>query len=398
MMAGGARRRVEKPMRAISVVPLLTACLLGACASAPPVAEPPKALYVGHSFAPPTEAITTDDVFTVSDAMKRYLTTDIGDQLRVKGAQAGLIEALYRKPQLKLEYDAARTKTAAESFKDRSGNCLSLVIMTAAFAHQLGLSVVYQSAYLDQTWSRSGDLLLAAGHVNVTVGRRIMDAGSSRDLSPTTIDFLPPEELARMRVHEVREATILAMYANNRAAEALTKGKIDDAYAWAVLALRNDPSFFGAYNTLGVVYLHHGDTDSAADVFAFVLAHEPRNTRALANLAETDERLGRNTEAAALRVRLAEEESIAPFHFFDLGIDAMRRADYVAARDYFTREVARDEDYHEFHFWLGVADYHLGDVTQAKKQLELAAENSLTRGQHDLYAAKLDWLRGHRSQ
>lgn len=384
-------------MRATCVLPVLAACLVG-CASSPPVAEIPKVLYADAAFGPPTESIRTDDVLAVSDAMKRYLTVDISDQLRVKGAQTGLMEALYRRPQLKLEYDAARTKTAAEAFADRSGNCLSLVIMTAALAHQLGLSVVYQSAYLDQTWSRNGDLLLAAGHVNVTLGRRIMDAGSSRDLSPTTVDFLPPGELARMRVHEVSEATILAMYANNRAAEALARGKIDDAYAWAVHALHKDPSFFGASNTLGVVYLHHGDMARAAEAFTFVLAHQPRNTRALANLAETDERLGRTAEAAALRVRLAEVESVAPFHFFDLGIDAMRRSDFLAARDYFKREVARDEDYHEFHFWLGVADYQLGDVAQAKEQLELAAENSLTRGQHDLYAAKLDWLRAHRSQ
>ncbi len=100
--------------------------------------------------------------------MKRYLAVEIADQLRVKGPQAGLIEALYEKAQLKLEYDATRTKTAAETFATRSGNCLSLVLMTAALAHQLDLPVVYQSAYLDPTWSRSGDLLFASGHVNVT--------------------------------------------------------------------------------------------------------------------------------------------------------------------------------------------------------------------------------------
>ena len=385
-------------MRAASVLSVLAACLVSACASAPPIVEPPKALLADRLFGPPSEAVTTDDVFTVSDAMKRYLAIDIAAQLRIKGPQAGLIEALYQKPQLKLEYDAARTKTAAEAFETRSGNCLSLVIMTAAFAHELGLSVVYQSAYLDQTWSRTGDLLLASGHVNVTVGRRMMDARTARDLSPLTIDFLPPEELSGMRTREISEATVLAMYASNRAAEALAQGKIDDAYAWTVDAMRRDPSFLGAYNTLGVVYLRHGNTADAAQVFDFVLAREPKNTQALANLAETDDRLGRNAEAAALRVRLAAIETDPPFHFFNLGLDAMRRADYIAARDYFSREVERADYYHEFHFWLGVADWRLGDVAQAKKQLELAIDNSTTRGQHDLYASKLEWLQAHHQQ
>jgi hypothetical protein len=50
------------------------------------------------------------------------------------------------------------------------------------------------------------------------------------------------------------------------------------------------------------------------------------------------------------------------------------------------------------HFWLGLADWHLGDLVQARRQLELAIDNSTTRGQHDLYAAKLEWLQAHRQQ
>ena len=138
-------------MRASSVLPLLAACLISACASAPKIAQAPAELIAGPQFGPPADRITTDDVFLASPEMKRYLAVEIADQLRVKGPQAGLMKALYEKAQLKLEYDATRTKTAAETFATRSGNCLSLVLMTAALAHQLDLPVVYQSAYLDPT-------------------------------------------------------------------------------------------------------------------------------------------------------------------------------------------------------------------------------------------------------
>ena len=93
--------------------PVLLACWLSACASAPTVVESPDPLLADRLFGPPTERISTDDVFTVSDAMRRYLQVDIAQQLRIKGTQKGLIEALYRQSQLKLEYDAAMTKTAA---------------------------------------------------------------------------------------------------------------------------------------------------------------------------------------------------------------------------------------------------------------------------------------------
>jgi tetratricopeptide (TPR) repeat protein len=385
----------DTPMRLSSIL-LLAAALLAACAgSAPPPAHP-ESLFVDRLFGPPSEPIRTDDLFAMSDAMRRYLAVDIADQLRVEGPQAGLMEALQKQAQLKLEYDAARTKNAAAAFAARTGNCLSLVIMTAAFAKELRLPISYHSAYLEDSWSRTGDLLISSGHVNITVGRRLFDANTHRDLSPITIDFLPPEEISGLRTRDIGEATVIAMYANNRAAEALTDARLDDAYAWAAESVRRDPSFTGAYNTLGVVYLRHGDLAEAARTFERVLAGTPNDTRVLANLAETYGRQGRKAEAAATRQRLAALEPFPPFHFFNLGMEAMRHEDYRAARELFAREVARSDAYHEFHFWLGVADWRLGDEGAARRHLALAIDNSLTRSQHDLYAAKLAWLQAHR--
>lgn len=377
-------------MRTLSI--LFAVLLLSACASAPTPPPSPAPLLDDHLFGPPSERVSTDEVLKVTDAMRRYLAVDIADQLRTKGAQMGLIDALYRRAQLKLEYDAAATKTASEAFDARSGNCLSLVLMTAALAHELQLSVRYQSAYMEEAWSRDGNLLFASGHVNITIGRRMLDAGTMRDISPWTIDFLPADEIRTLRVRDLDEKTVLAMYANNRAAEALARGKLDDAYAWSVEAMRKDPLFMNSYNTLGVVYMRHGDAAHAERVFSYVLEREPKNTRALANIAETYGRLGRAGDAEAARTRLAAIEAVPPFHFFNLGLDAAKQSDWRTARDFFAREVARADYYHEFHFWLGLADWNLGDVAQAKKHLQLAMDNSTTRGQHDLYAAKLAWL------
>ncbi len=374
---------------------LSAAALLAACAHMPtPLAEP-QSLLADRLFKAPTELIRTDDVFDMSPAMRRYLDVDIADALRIDGKQVGLLEALRARAKLKLEYDAAHTKNAADTFADRTGNCLSLVIMSAAFAKALELPVSYRSAYLEESWSRSGNLLVASGHVNITVGRRLFDARTQHDLSPITIDFLPPEAISGMRSREIDEATIVAMYANNRAAEALADGRLDDAYAWSAESVRRDPSFSGAFNTLGVVYLRHGDLAEAARVFERVLASEPKDTRVLANLAETYARQGRTVEEQSLRARLVALEPYPPFHFFNLGIEAMGRGDYRAARELFAREVARSDSYHEFHFWLGVADWRLGDEAAARRHLALAVDNSVTRGQHDLYAAKLAWLQAH---
>ena len=130
------------------------------------------------------------------------------------------------------------------------------------------------------------------------------------------------------------------MYMNNRAAEALARERLDDAYWWAREAVVQNPAFNSSYITLGVVYLRHGELQQADRVFAQVLERQPANTQALANRASLLEKMGRVDEANALKVKLASIEPYPPFHFFDLGREAMQRGDFKTARDLFAREVA----------------------------------------------------------
>ena len=86
-----------------------------------------------------------------------------------------------------------------------------------------------------------------------------------------------------------------------------------------------------------------------------------------------------------------------PFSWYIRGMDAMRSGDFRAAKAAFAREVARAPDFHEFHFWLAYAQLALGETDAARAELELALENSTSRRDHDVYAAKLAKLKGGQS-
>jgi tetratricopeptide (TPR) repeat protein len=369
--------------RAIAIL-----CLLAGCAEVP--VESPGGLFRDELFAAPSQPVSVAEVFALSEPMREFMERELS--VHYKGKRQALIDAVSQ-GQLKLEYDSVRTRNAAEAFEAKAGNCLSLVIMTSAFAKALGLDVQYNSANFGDLWSRSGNIFFLNGHVNVTLGKRYSDPRTLYDAAELmTIDFLPGQDLRGLRTTPIDEPTILAMYLNNRAAEALLRGRLDDAYWFARQAIGRSPEFTGAYNTLGVVYLRRGEPAMGERVFRRVLEREPQNTRAWANLALTLERLGRGTEAAAADRQLARIERHAPFHFFHLGIAAMEAGDFKAAREAFAKEVRRAPEYHEFHFWLGVAELRLGNVDAARRELALAREHSTTRRDHDLYAAKLDRL------
>jgi Tfp pilus assembly protein PilF len=375
---------------------LLTVLFLVACAT-PPQRPLNPGLFNDTLFNPPSQLIDTAEVFRLSDAMRQYMATNLSTAVRRYGVQQGLIHVLYRSDELKLGYDASRTRNAAETFAARRGNCLSLVIMTAAIAKELGLTVDYRSADIEQTWHRRGDLVFASGHVNLTLGRRLIDHHQRGGFNELTIDFLPADELRGLRTVSVSEATVLAMYMNNRAAEALARDELDDAYAWVREALRNDPGFANAYNTLGVVYQRHGNPALAAGALREALARNPDHPPVMANLARALELTGQAGDAAALRERLAKLQPFPPYYFFDLGQQAMQRGDYQAARDWFAKEVARADSSAEFHYWLGLAHYKLGHLDAAQSQLDMAARNGQTPEDRALYAAKLTWLKHARA-
>ena len=372
---------------------LLSLCaLLAACAAPRQLAQPPEALFDDSLFAAPSERVGADEIFRVSDAMRRYLQDpQIEAQLRRKGPQRGLLEALYTSGELKLDYDASTTRNAAQAFDARAGNCMSLVVMTAAFAKEMGLTVRYQSAYLEETVSRRSNLLLRSGHVNVTLGHRLADPRFPVQ-ETTMVDFLPPDEIRGLRTREIGEQTVVAMYMNNRAVEALVAGRIDDAYAWSREAVRQDPQFLGSLNTLGVVYLRRDALAQATKVFSHVLDRDAENLTALANLAGAYARQGRADDSLAIQLRLTKLEPQPPLHDFNLGLAAMKKQDYRTARDLFAREVARAEDSAEFHFWLGLANYGLGNLESARRHVARALEASNGGQDRDLYSAKLEWI------
>jgi tetratricopeptide (TPR) repeat protein len=316
--------------------PLLAAFLAAGCATTAP---PPSvvALFDDAAFARASEPIDPGDVFAVSDAMRRFVSEEIAPRAREKGARRALFDALYSASQLRLDYDSGITRNAAQAFADRSGNCLSLVIMTAALAREMGLDVRFQKVVGEEAWTRQGEMHVANGHVNVALVRDRNDLNAHADERQLlTIDFVPPKEKALPRkLWALTETTVTAMYFNNRAVETLAAGKVDDAYWWARAAIQHDAAYLIAYNTLGVVYKKKGDFARAERVLQELLAREPRNLNAMTNLVLVYKDLGRERDAQALRERIAALQPTPPFHWFDLGMEAMQAGDFRTAKAMF---------------------------------------------------------------
>jgi tetratricopeptide (TPR) repeat protein len=377
--------------------PVLCALMLASCATVTAPMPPADDLFNDALFKPASERIDPASALAMSPAMLQYLDTRFLHRIRPPDRRRQLVDTLYR-GDLKLEYDAAQTRTAAQAFEARSGNCLALVMMTAAFAKELGLTVHFQVAVGEESWDRANDLYIAIGHVNLVLEDNVPLSGFKFLQAPLVVDFLPSRDAELLKTRQVGEATVIAMYLNNRAVEALTQGQIDDAYWWSREAIRIDPELLGAYVTLGVVYRLRHRPELSEQVLQRVAAREPDNLYAMSNRVLALRDLGRPADAEVLAQRLAALDPHPPFSYFREGMTALNAGRTDDARRLFAKEVARAPYHHEFEYWLAVSYMELNDADRATIHLKRAMEVSTTRKDHDLYAGKLDRLKALRAR
>ena len=371
--------------------------LCAGCATQHVALQDPHALFDDEAFAERSVA-TPEDVFAVSDDMRQYLGRHITSRQSWHDKALTLTRALHGETELKLAYDASRTRTAAEAFADREGNCLSLVVMTGALAREMDLDVRYYRVLMEDVWTRDGDLLLANQHVNLSLSSRIVNRRPGEGEFSLAVDFLPPEDLFRQVRSEIDQNTVVAMFNNNRAAEHLVAREFDDAYWSARAAVLADPGFVPAYNTLGVIYMRHGQLPEAERAFAYARTMEPENPQILSNLVLVYRDEGRSEIADRLAEQLRRIEPVPPYHYYLLALDAIRSGDYPKAHRLLERELKRGPYNHEVDFALAAVSAALGDVKEARRYLVMARDNSTTQRSRELYTAKLEGLRTVRVQ
>jgi tetratricopeptide (TPR) repeat protein len=374
---------------------VLLAWLLTACQSVAPLPAV-NDMFRDAWFSPPTVRINPQDALAATDEMREYARSkmtqltghvDLADRRRV------LIDTMYRKGGLRLDYDSSETRTASEAFKARTGNCLSLVLLTSAMAKELRLPVRYQSVVGVADWSQADNLFVSIGHVNLVMDQVPSEIEwKSWSAAPLVVDFLPPDQASVLETHLIEEETVLAMYLNNRAVESLIKGQTDNAYWWARAALLEDPSFISTYVTFGVIYrtVHH--PEMANFVLERASSREPDNTTILSDRILVLRDMGKVQEAKALSSRLAALDPHPPMSYYNQAQAEMNAGHFESARRLYEKEIARDPFHHEFEFGLARVYFNLNDMKQAAIHLKRAMDISTSKEAHNLYASKLEHL------
>jgi hypothetical protein len=124
-----------------------------------------------------------------------------------------------------------------------TGNCLSLAILTKAYASLVGLEVEYRKVNSAPVYSRESDMISMSSHLqtHVFAPTQPNNRKSTFFFSKIIIDYFPSSRNSIGGV--VEDVDFVSMYYHNSAAKALIAGDFDQAYslitAWQPFYIKN---------------------------------------------------------------------------------------------------------------------------------------------------------------
>src|SRR5690606_35285818 len=120
------------------------------------------------------------------------------------------------------------------------------------------------------------------------------------------VDFDPQVMSARLPSRTVSKQRVLAMFYNNKAADALVHHNAKQAYAYSRAALLKDPSLAEAWVNLGVLYRQNGLLEAAEQSYQRAIQLEGSRS-AQENLAVIYNMTGRQAQAQQIIQALEEQ-------------------------------------------------------------------------------------------
>lgn len=379
------------------VVPFIALILLSACTTtafdySTQTSEQSSNPFKDHLFPTYQRYIveTGEEVFALSNDALDYVNNNINIHQDPSERIDVLVDDLFTQHDLKLLYVSDANTTAANTFKTKSANCLSMSIMAYSLARAANLEVQFQEVKIPEYWTNREGFSLLNGHINLRMAPPLLGNVIYFNRSGITVDFDPLSAKGRFSNVSITKSKVLAMYYNNKGADAFLRGDYDEAYAYFKASATTSPTFDDVWVNLGYLYKVQGDLKAAQETYGRALALNDNNYTGWENLAILLEGVGKKKEARDIQVKVERKRSENPYYHLMLGDQEFNQGNWREALGYYRKAIQLDDRPHEFYFGLAKTYYKLGDTKRSAEYLRRAKRNSYLEQDKELYQGKLD--------
>jgi len=334
----------------------------------------------------PPATVSNVDAMALSDEMREFLKNHVGKRAGYPVKLRQLSDAVFSKDSFGLEYDEA-TRTAAETFRARRGNCLSFTFMFVVLARGVGLDASFQEVEIPPSWTFAKDTYILNRHINIHVD---FDVGV---IPAKVVDFNIADFSTHYDMHIISDKRALAHFFNNIGAELMQHGEMTAAfYAFRRAIAENDPSFAPAWDSLGTLYSRKGLTYHAEAAFLQALEIDRSDLTAMNNLTALYDRRGEPKLAARYRNKVRSHRKRNPYYRFQLARVAYHAEDYGLAIDHLKYAIRRQRDEDRFCALLGMVYLQMGDEKKSRQWMARAEKYAETDAMKSMYSSKIDRL------
>jgi Flp pilus assembly protein TadD len=362
-------------MRLVTVPLLYTLLLVCACATPHWGAEPPAGLWLDQDFGydPALVSVTAASLFSLDPELVRSLRDDPVETRGNAASRTAHLLALVFGPDMRaFTYAGGHSTVAAETWRLRRGDCLSLSVMSVALARALELPSQVQEVRVPASFDRRGGVDFLNAHVNVLLrnDRPLRTMNRSLAAGDIVIDF-EPQAGTRQRGTALSDSDILARYLNNLAAEHLADGRDRLAYAHFKAAAQAAPAYAASYSNLAQLYLRAGHARAAEALLRHALTLNDTSDLALSGLHLLLLSQGRDAEALRYERQLLARRERDPYYWLGLGLEQLAQAHYAQAVDALEQAQALTHGFAEVHHYLALAYWQAGKLQLARDQLAM---------------------------
>ncbi len=326
--------------------------------------------------------VPPENPFEVSPEMKLFLDKNIDHSASSLEQLRALVRMVFQQNALNFTY-VPETRSAADTFAKRGGNCVSFTFLFLGLARQLGLDARFREVDIIPTWSQVGNVISMAGHANAIV----MIGGLGY-----MVDLFPRVDRIDIQGRVVSDGRALAHFFNNKGVDFLARGQAPMAMAYFNKALESDPTTAFVWANLGVAESIDGHLEEAVKSYQKALQLNPREMVAMSNLAAAYERMGRREDAEKYQTRVRKFNQKNPYYHFNLGLQSYRSGAYLDSIEHYKAAIKLKSTEHNFYLAMAKSYSQLGGTDKVAQYLKLAAKYAPDEAWKVRYSEKLRLL------
>ncbi|MCF6441861.1 hypothetical protein L1077_20705 [Pseudoalteromonas luteoviolacea] len=371
---------------------LLFMALISGCSSTkdtPPETIPlVSALFSDDTFEQ-VLTINEQEIFTLPVQEQEKFLDYFNNEL-IKGVREDKIIFNYLKQRIDLfTYDGA-TLTATESLERNEGNCISLAILTQAYAKLAQVDTTFIEVGTVPVFKKNNNTILISNHFRT----KLLAPKSTSDPNTieviragTVVDYFPAQD--SFFIDNANYNDLVTKFYANRAVDALLEDNFNQSFNMLKQALSYKPYDPELINISAVLHRRSGQESHAMKIYEYAKNYNLTSQNLLANYLFIAKNQN-NTELVKQLENLLDETALTPF-------DKIQVAQRSAQKGRFTRaiqelkEVIIETPYlPEPYFELARIYHSKGDIEKTDKLLALAVERSSDPKKRSLFQAKRD--------